>query len=75
MLILLPDCGGEEDSSRIPPTRALHGVHPVVLDLRQLELDLVPVDGLHREVGGVRDQVIVRSGDTVHENMEAWRHL
>ena len=51
-----------------------HGVHGVILDLGQLELDLVPVDGLHREVGRVGDDVVV-GRDPVHEDVEPGGHL
>ena len=41
----LADGGGEVDGAGVAPARRLHGVHEVVLDLVQLELNLVPEMG------------------------------
>ena len=41
----------------------------MVLDLSELKLDLVSVDGLDGEVGGVRDHVVV-SSRPVHQDVE-----
>ena len=38
----LADGGGQIDGAGIAPARRLHGVHEMVLDLVQLELNLVP---------------------------------
>ena len=46
----------------------------MILDLRELELDLVPVDGLDGEVGGVGDHVVIGC-DPVHQDVKAGGHL
>ena len=61
--------GGEENGPRVTSTCRLHCVQQMVFHLRQLELDLVPVDRLDREVGGIGEQVVVRLGDCVDQDV------